>query len=124
VPKKFRHDHLPGQKGYFNALTLINGEGPLFVTEGPFDALSLVAAGCFRAAGIFGVNGWRWEWARHLTNLVLALDADSAGQSAWRELARQSRLRGKQVAFLPPGTYGGHKDINEAWKAGVLNLSG
>lgn len=33
----------------------------------------------------------------------------------WRELARQTWLRGKQVAFLPPEAYGGHKDVNEAW---------
>jgi len=44
--------------------------------------------------------------------LVFALDADAAGQQQWRQLARQ--------AALPAAAYGGHKDVNEAWAAGVL----
>ena len=107
VPKTLRHDHLPGARGYFRAEALGEGEGPLFICEGPFDALSLIAAGC-RATAIFGVNGWRWEWARSVRQLVFALDADAAGQSAWRALAREGCLRGKRVAFLPPEAYAGH----------------
>src|SRR5262249_51459545 len=53
VPKELRHDHLRGAKGYFNASALVSAEGPLFVTEGPFDALSLIAAGCPRTTAIF-----------------------------------------------------------------------
>jgi DNA primase len=123
VPKRCRHDHLPGPKGYFNAAALASGEGPLFVTEGPFDALSLIAAGCPRTTAIFGVDGWRWEWVRKVPHLVFGLDADSRGQEAWRLLARQARLRGKAVAYLPPEAYGGYKDVNEAWMAGVFSLS-
>ena len=122
VPKELRHDHLPGAKGYFNAVSLRTADSP-FITEGPFDALSLIAGGHVGAVAIFGVCGWRWDWARHTTNLILALDADSTGQAGWRELARQARLRGKMVAFLPPEAYGGHKDANEAWVAGALNIS-
>jgi hypothetical protein len=29
---------------------------------------------------IFGVQGWRWEWARKVRALVVARDADAAGQ--------------------------------------------
>ena len=122
VPKALRHDHLPGQKGYFNAAALRVGEGPLFVCEGAFDALALMAAGYPRTVATFGVDGWRWEWARDVRQLVLALDADEAGQRAWRELARHAVLRGKRVAFLPPEAYGGHKDASEAWAAGVLQV--
>lgn len=121
VPKSMRHDHLPGTRGYFRAQALDVGGEPLFICEGPFDALSLIAAG-YRATAIFGVNGWRWEWARPVRRLVFALDADSAGQSAWHALAREACLRGKQVAFLPPEAYGGHKDVNEASVAGVLSI--
>jgi DNA primase len=124
VPKLSRHDHLPGYKGYFNGLALLNGsEQPLFVTESPFGALSLIAAGCPRAVAIFGVDGWRWEWARQVEHLVFATDADAAGQRTWRELARQARLRGKTVGFLPPEAFGGYKDVNEAWMVGVLSLT-
>jgi len=51
---------------------------------------------------------------------VFALDADTAGQQQWRQLARQAALRGKQVAVLEPAAYGGHKDVSAAWAAGVL----
>jgi len=43
---------------------------------------------------IFGVQGWRWAWARDVRELVLALDAAAAGQQQWRALARQEALRG------------------------------
>ena len=120
VPKAKRHDHLPGAKGYFNATALQAGPGPLWVCEGAFDALALLAAGVPRVVAIFGVQGWRWEWAREVRELVFALDADAAGQQQWRQLARQAALRGKQVRVLPTAAYGGYKDVNEAWAAGVL----
>jgi hypothetical protein len=122
VPKADRHDHLPGSKGYFNAPAMRHGEGPLFVCEGAFDALSLLTAGYKRVVAIFGVEGWRWEWAKDIKQLVFAMDADKAGQTAWRELAKQAVLRGKEVSYLTPEDYGGYKDVNEAWVAGVLDV--
>jgi DNA primase len=120
VPKAERHDHLPGAKGYFNATALQEGDGPLWVCEGAFDALALLAAGVARVVAIFGVQGWCWAWARDVRALVFALDADAAGQQQWRQLARQAARRGKQVAGLEPAAYGGHKDVSAAWAAGVL----
>jgi hypothetical protein len=120
VPKATRHDHLPGVKGYFNAMALQEDAGPLWVCEGAFDALALLAAGVSCVVAIFGVQGWRWDWAREVRELVFALDADAAGQQQWRQLARQAALRGKQVAVLPAAAYGGYKDVNEAWVAGTL----
>jgi hypothetical protein len=124
VPKATRHDHLPGAKGYFNAVALQAGAGPLWVCEGAFDALALLAAGVPRVMAIFGVQGWRWEWVRDVRALVFALDTDAAGQQQWRQLARQAALRGKRVAVLEPAAYGGCKDVNEAWATGVLQLGG
>jgi DNA primase len=120
VPKAKRHDHLPGEKGYFNAAALQAGAGPLWVCEGAFDALALLAAGVPRVVAIFGVQGWRWDWAREVCELVFALDTDATGQQQWRQLARQAALREKRVAVLEPAAYGGHKDVSEAWGAGVL----
>jgi Toprim-like/CHC2 zinc finger len=120
VPKAKRHDHLPGAKGYFNATALQTGIEPLWICEGAFDALALLAAGVPRVVAIFGVQGWRWDWVREVRALVFALDADTAGQQQWRTLARQAALRGKRVAVLPSEAYGGHKDVNEAWTAGSL----
>jgi hypothetical protein len=62
----------------------------------------------------------RWGWAREVRALVVALDADAAGQQQWRQLARQVALRGKHMAVLPAAAYGGHKDVNAAWVAGTL----
>lgn len=122
VPKAKRHDHLPGEKGYLNAAALQAGDGPLWVCEGPFDALALLAAGVPRVVAIFGVHGWRWDWVRQVRQLVFALDADAAGQQQGRALARQAALRGKRVAVLEPAAYGGYKDVNEAWMAGGLPI--
>src|SRR4029453_14392178 len=101
VPKAKRHDHLPGTKGYFNATALQTGIEPLWVCEDAFDALALLAAGVSRVVAIFGVHGWRWDWVHEVRELVFALDADTAGQQQWRQLARQAALRGERVAVLP-----------------------
>jgi DNA primase len=98
---------------------MLEGSGPLFVCEGPFDALSLMAACHTRVVAIFGVHGWRWEWARSVRELVFAFDADEAG-SRWKDLARQAVLLGRKVAFMTPEDYGGCKDVNEAWVARTL----
>jgi len=119
VPKAKRHDHLQGAKGYFNAVALQEGTGPLWVCEGAFDALALCAAGIPRVVAIFGIHGWRWEWVRQVRELVFALDTDAAGQQ-WRQLAREAALRGKQVAVLEPAAYEGCKDVSGAWAVGVL----
>jgi DNA primase len=122
VPKAKRHDHLPGAKGYFNAMAPQAGTEPLWVCEGVFDALALLAAGVPHVVAIFGVYGWRWDWVRAVRELVFALDADAAGQQQWRQLARQAVLRGKWVAVLPAAAYGGCKDVSEAWAMGVLSV--
>ena len=80
LPKAQHHDHIPDVKGYFNAAALHTGDGPLWVCEGAFDALALLAAGVPRVVAIFGVQGWRWAWSRDVRELVFALDAAAAGQ--------------------------------------------
>jgi len=120
--KRLKHDHLPGAKGYFNAQALAGAGEPVTVCEGAFDALALIAAGAPRVVAIFGVNGWRWDWATDARELVFALDADSAGQTGFRDLARAAALRGKRVAYLEPEAYGGEKDAAAAWRAGSLTL--
>lgn len=121
VPKEIRHDHLPGPKGIFNARALQNDA--VFVCEGVFDALSLMAAGYPNAVAIFGVDGLRWPWFRGVRRLVFALDLDERGREAWRELAWNAVLRGKEVYVLPEQVYAGAKDLNEAWvKTGRLEV--
>ena len=122
APKSLKHDHLAGAKGYFNAQALAHPDGPVTICEGAFDALALIAAGAPGVIAIFGVNGWRWEWAKEAGEMILALDSDATGASELQELARQAKLRGKRIAYLEPGAYGEEKDASAAWSAGVLKL--
>lgn len=123
VPRRLRHDHLPGPKGYFNARVLRKGEGPLFVCEGAFDALAVIASGRERAVAIFGVSGWRWEWVpKDLRKIVFAMDADDAGREGWQKIGREARLRGIKVAYLGAESYGGRKDAAAAWSMGKLSI--
>ena len=77
---------------------LPEGDGPLWVCEGAFNALALLAAGGGSLVALFGVHGWRWDWVQHVRALVLALDADTTRQqqSPARSPGRtggESRLR-------------------------------
>lgn len=118
VPKEKRHDHLPQPKGIFNARALLVAE-TVFVCEGVFDALSLMAAGTLEdgwaACAIFGVDGLRWEWIR-ARRIVFCFDRDEAGKR-WRELAWQGIRQGREISFLTAEAYAGHKDLNETWMA-------
>ncbi len=122
VPKCMRHDKLGGEGGLFNARALREGEGPLWVCEGVFDALALIADGKQRSVALIGVNGWKWEQAREVQEMVLAFDVDQTGRQKSLERAREACLRGKRVWILPPEAYGGHKDASAARAAGVLRL--
>ena len=117
-----KHHHLPGPTGWLNAAAAKGRE--VWLTEGPFDALALMAAGVPHAAAIFGTNGVRWEWLRGVQRIVLAFDMDPAGDQARERHGREAHMRGLEVLELTPDELGGKKDIAEAWAAGVLQLSG
>lgn len=123
--KEWKHDHLRGKRGLFNAPALVEGDGPLYVCEGVFDALALVAAGLERVIAGFGLDQWPWQWARDVEELVFVLDHDEhgAGQKAARNFARAARLRGRTVWLVPAEAYGGAKDVAEAWQRGTLDLA-
>jgi hypothetical protein len=112
LQKQHRHAHLEGPKGVFNTRALTKER--VFITEGSFDAISLLAAG-YEACAIFGVNGLRWPWVKAQV-VVFGFDQDQAGQ-AWRDLAYQGTVLGKDVYFLPQETYANNKDLNAAWAA-------
>jgi hypothetical protein len=119
VPKEFKHDHLPGMKGVFNAKALTAAE--VFICEGCFNALSLITVGYRDACAIFGVDGLRWEWIT-ARRIVFCLDQDKAGEN-WKKFAWEAVLRGKEAFWLPPEVYGGYKDLNEVWMAtGKLDI--
>ncbi len=124
---KLKHRHLSGNRGYFNAPALTHGRFPggeaLIVCEGPLDALAVIATGHERTVAILGVNGWRPEWLpSDVSNLVFAMDADAAGDVAWRKIAEHARRMGVRVTHLTADAYGGEKDAAAAYAKGVLDL--
>ena len=129
VPKEVRHDHLPGTKGWFNASALRDAEGPLYVCEGAFDALALIAAGFPRTIAIFGLDGWRWDWLPpSVTDIAFCLDQDPPATDGtparstlvMQELARAAVLRGKRAWLVPSSAFGSDKDAAAAWESGQL----
>ncbi len=123
VPKQIKHDHLRGNKGWFHARAVREGEGPLYVCEAPLDALALVAAGYERSTAIFGTHGWRWEWIpQDVRRIVLATDADQGGEKAREKIGGEARMRGIGVAYLDAESYGGEKDAAAAYAGGVLRI--
>lgn len=121
IPRSLRHDHLPGAKAFFNGRAL-RSRGPLYVCEGAFDALALLAAGAANVVAIFGLGDWRWELARESSTIIIALDADGPGQRQAQSLAREGARLGKRVLWLEQDDYGGHKDPSAAWRMGTLRL--
>ena len=122
VDKDRRHRHLPRPKGLFNAAAL-DLPGPLWIVEGVFDALALMAAGVHKVVAIFGLNGFDWRWIGR-NELVIALDHDDGrDDEAALVLMREAAYRGLKVRRLPAEAFGGYKDASAAWQVGALHLA-
>lgn len=111
--KKIRHAHLPGKKAVFHGKAF--NKKTLFVTEGAFDALSLLASG-YNATAIFGVTDFRWEWTEKVKKLVFCFDNDETGREKTKELADEAVYRGKKALIFPTEAYQGYEDINELFR--------
>lgn len=119
LAKGDRHDHGKGPKCIFNAGALL--KDVVYVTEGAFDAISLLSAG-YDSCAIFGLNGMRWDWC-NASKVVLCLDFDAAGQAAMKKLAFKGWLYGKKVFFVPKELSHDCKDFNELWRIhGAIDL--
>lgn len=116
--KSIKHRHLPLPKGMLNTAAL-DLPGPLWIVEGAFDCLSLMAAGVQKVVAIFGLAGFDWRWIGR-QDLVIATDADQSGEKAAQQLLVEAAYRGlKAHRFQIPA---GHKDLADAWVAGDLVL--
>ena len=116
----FKHYHLSRPKGIFNAQAM-NGE-EVWITEGAFDCLALIASGVTNAVAVFGLNGIRWDWLKNVKRIVLCFDFDESGLKAIKEQAEQALLRGIEVLAITKEELGGANDLAEAWEKGTLNL--
>lgn len=116
APVEVRHD-VWGPRGLFNSSALA---GPvLYLTEGCFDALAMLAAGYPMAAALVGTRGLRWSWLERVQEMYLCMDVEASGegQEAAKELAREAVLRGLRVYTLGEGAYGGHEEPADQWEA-------
>jgi hypothetical protein len=90
---------------------------PLYLCEGPFDALALLAGGIPTAAAVLGVTGVRAEWLAGVRRVVICFDADAAGQEGRADLAFAAAAGGADVELLPCSVLGDRKDLGEYWTA-------
>lgn len=120
--KSTRHRHLPRPKGLFYSCDL-SDPGPLWIVEGVFDALALMAAGVPKVVAVFGVAGFDWRWIGR-QEIIIAVDHDEAGQKQAAAMLDEAAYRGLKARRLPAQALGGHKDVAAAWAASALDLSG
>lgn len=93
------------------------GDKPVFIVEGQFDALAIIAAGGQAVAlGGGGTSDliWRLKQSRPRWPLILAQDNDSAGQQEMNSLIKALGALPGMKWLTPSGLYGGYKDANEA----------
>lgn len=107
--QRAKYLHLPGVPKPIYGLELIRGRHEAFVTEGPFDWMTLVSWG-YPACALLGHSVKR-DQLRHFdfaTRIYLCLDNDEAGRKGTRELVQLWGGRARPVPHLR-----GVKDINE-----------
>ncbi len=113
-----KYKALPSDDGYIK--TLFNGGviaqakrtgHPLIVVEGPLDAAACVAAGLPLTVALCGAAYAHLEHFSGLQTVILALDADDAGQDARRALWLDLTARGIDVLVLPASALAGAKDL-------------
>jgi len=109
-----------GKPALFNAAELCdNPPEAVFVTEGYFDALSIIEAGAAAIALNSTSNASKLldllAAYRPNTTLILCLDNDDAGRKASQEL--EAGLRRLNISYVTADITNGHKDPNEALQA-------
>lgn len=120
---KPKYKALPGGAGYRKAL--FNGGAiaqaqrtghPLIVVEGPLDAAACVAAGLPLTVALCGAAYAHLEQFAGVRTVILALDADAAGNDGRRMLWLDLMARGIEVLPLPAAALDGAKDLGEYWQ--------
>jgi len=100
----------------FNSEALFDAKTPIFVTEGEFDALSVMSVGGEAVAlgSTANIRGFLnlCRTKRPVQPLIIALDNDKDGERATEELAEG--LLDQIISFYRANAYGEYKDANEA----------
>jgi DNA primase len=107
-----KHLYLPGpHRGVWNHDAIVE-DGEVIVCESLIDALSFWSAGIVNVTAAYGVEGftadhWQLFEQRNVRRVLLAFDADAAGDKAAQKLAAQMIERLGCEVFrveFPPGT--------------------
>jgi len=114
--------NFPGCTSLLFGLERLNGQGPVWLCEGEWDSLSLEGLADatdqkLSVIGLPGANVFRDEWLDFFRSrdCVLALDNDSAGQSATTRLAERLQPVCQRLSVLqwPADLPAGIKDIRD-----------
>ena len=115
--KNSRYDKTLGPHPIFNQ-EAFDGDAPVFITEGAFDALSIMEVGG-EAVALEGLATGKLlqllEQKKPAKPVILALDNDQRGQETEAELIADLSQRG--IPFLQADLTGDHKDANEAFNS-------
>lgn len=107
-------------KTWFNGRAIADAVArglPVYLCEGPLDALALVAGGITTAVAVLGTSGVRVEWLAGLRRVVVCFDDDDAGRKGKTELAFDAAALGVAVELMPPAILGDCNDLADFWKA-------
>jgi replicative DNA helicase len=120
TPEKYQKMNVKGGKpGIFNVSALYSEQEAVFVTEGVFDALSVIECGAAAVALNSTSNARKLiaqlEQQPTEATLILCLDNDKAGKKATAEL--QKDLTRLNVSYVTADINCGKKDPNEALTA-------
>lgn len=121
TPKAFaKLNNKGGTPAIFNSRALYaQGVQEVFITEGAFDALSIIEAGAAAVALNSTSNAEKLidklQERRTAATLILTLDNDDAGRKAADTL--KQGLQRLNISYITADICGGHKDPNEALTA-------
>lgn len=125
APDEPKNPYRKGDKrGLFNADALEDKERPCIVTEGEIDCMSVCEVGG-NAVGLGGTSGTGFllralEKRESTTQLVLAMDNDSAGEKCKSKIIsgieagiKEGRFKAENVQYIVCNPYGDVKDAND-----------
>jgi len=110
-----KHCHLSGAKGLFNAPAL-NLADDLWLVEGVFDALALMAYGIEKTVAVFGLDGMDMRWLRGQKKIIVFFDYDEAGNKAYQKFALEAEYWGIKTFRYEADILNGYKDFSEYWQ--------
>ena len=112
LPKSF------ARKGWFRGGAIATARATrrtLWICEGPFDALALLAGGVECVVACLGVKDARPEWVMGVERIVVAFDTDTAGQAERLRWLLAAQALGIDGAMLPAAALEGCGDLADYW---------